>query len=237
MPGPAAILREIHHLRRHVKNLQDEMERGPRLLKAQQNKVAKQEDLLRDTQEAAKKLKVTQHEKEVSLKAKHQEIAKHQKQLNEAKGKKEYDALKVELDNEKKACSNLEDEILNCMAEIEVKTAQVPELEKAVKRAKQEAAQVVDDIQSKRNRLVDDLNATHQKIAAVEAALTGDAKTYYERLVALRNEDALSPVEGRTCLACYTEITAQNHNELRLDQFVLCKSCGRILYLQETSPM
>jgi len=237
MPGPAAILREIHQLRRHIKNLQDEIERGPLLVKSHQNKVVRQEEQLRDAKDSIQKLKVAQLEKESSLKTKHVQIAKHQKQLNEASAKKEYDALRIEIETDKKASAKLEDEILNCMAEIEAKTAQIPELERAVQRAKQEAAQIVDDIQTRRNRLTEELNSTHQKIAEVEANLTGEVKTQYEPLVALRKEDALAAVQGRTCTACYTDITAQNFNDLRLDQFVVCKSCGRILYLQESAAL
>ena len=43
MVSSASILREIHRLRRHAKNLQDEIERLPRLLRAQQVKAARQE--------------------------------------------------------------------------------------------------------------------------------------------------------------------------------------------------
>ena len=39
MPGPGSILREIHRLRRHIKDLEGKIESGPRQLKAQQNKI------------------------------------------------------------------------------------------------------------------------------------------------------------------------------------------------------
>ena len=77
---PAAILREVHRLRRHAKDLQTEIERLPRQLNAQKGKVVRQEDVLKQAQEGIKKLKVSIHEKEVSLKSKHQEIAKREKQ-------------------------------------------------------------------------------------------------------------------------------------------------------------
>ena len=41
----------------------------------------------------------------------------------------------------------------------------------------------------------------------------------------------MSGVQGRTCTACYTEITAQNYNDLLQGNFVICQSCGRMLYL------
>src|SRR5438132_12063699 len=97
MAGPATILRDIHRLRRHARDLRAEIERGPRLLKGQQTKVARQEDVVREAQERLKRLKVTCHDKEVQLKQTLQQISKHEKQLNEATSKKEYDALKSEI--------------------------------------------------------------------------------------------------------------------------------------------
>src|SRR5205807_1925742 len=102
MPGPAAILREIHRLRRHAEDLQKRIEQGPRLLRAQQANVSKQEEALRLAQDEIKKLKVTMHDKEVSLKTKNQNIVKHEKQLNQATSKKEYDALKSEIEHDRK---------------------------------------------------------------------------------------------------------------------------------------
>jgi len=233
MAGPGATLRELHHLRRHARDLQAEIERGPRTLKAQQAKVAKQEELLREGQETLKRLKVGMHEKEVSLKTKLQQIAKHEKQLNEASGKKEYEALQAEITAGQRACQRLEDEILELMADGETRTAQVPELERAVQRAREEAARVVEDVQTRRNELTERLNEVHQKLKEVEASLPADVKAQYDRLLQARGEDALSSVQGRTCTACYTDITAQNYNELVQGQFVLCKTCGRMLYLPE----
>ena len=55
----------------------------------------------------------------------------------------------------------------------------------------------------------------------------------YDRLIASKGEDAMSPVENKNCIACYTGITAQNYHDLVQGKFLLCKSCGRILYLPE----
>jgi predicted nucleic acid-binding Zn-ribbon protein len=235
MPGPAAILRKLHHLRRNASDLRDEINRGPLTLKSHQAKVAKREENVRESQEAVKRLKVTIHEKEGELRAKNQQIEKHQRQLNEAAGKKEYDALKAEIAADKQTVAKLEDEIIDLMTEMETRAAHLPELQQEVDRAKKESAKVVDDIQTRRNQLTDRLNEVHQEIKAAEDSLPADLRPQYDRLVAARGEDALAGVQGRTCLACYTEITAQQNHELGQQQFVLCKSCGRMLYLADSA--
>jgi predicted nucleic acid-binding Zn-ribbon protein len=77
------------------------------------------------------------------------------------------------------------------------------------------------------------LAEAQQQLKEKEEAIPADVCTAYQRIVAAKGPDALAPVQGRTCAACYTEITAQQYNELQQEFFVQCKSCGRILYLPE----
>jgi predicted nucleic acid-binding Zn-ribbon protein len=233
MAGPATILREIHRLRRHAKDLQAEIERGPRLLKAQQAKVTRQEEAVREAHDTLKRLKMASHDKEGLLKATLLQIGKHEKQLNEAGSKKEYDALKLEIAADKKKCQELEDEILGYMGEIEERNAQLPALEKAVQQAKAEYAEFEKNSRGRSVGLTEQLNQALAGIKQVESTLPADVRPQYDRLVAARGEDAMAAVENRTCMACYTEITAQAYNDLMLSQFVLCKSCGRTLYLPD----
>ncbi len=67
----------------------------------------------------------------------------------------------------------------------------------------------------------------------LEATIPANIRVHYERVVAGMGHDALAVVKGRTCTNCYTEITAQQSNELQQEMYMLCKSCGRILYLPE----
>jgi predicted nucleic acid-binding Zn-ribbon protein len=234
MPGPAAILREIHRLRRHARELQDRIAQLPRLLKAQQNKAARDEESLRQAQEHLKHLKVTTHDKEVSLKTARQQIQKYEKQLEEAGSKKEYDSLKAEINSAREKAGRLEDSILETMMETEEQTAKIPELEKAVRQAKEETGRFEADQQARQGRLEEELKQATAQIGQVEATLpAGKVREEYERLMKARGDDALALVENRTCTACYTEITPQQQQELSQEYMVLCKNCGRYLYLAE----
>jgi uncharacterized protein len=233
MAGPATVLREIHRLRKDARNLQDEIERVPRMLKAQQAKIVRQEEALREAQEVLKRAKLTTHEKESELKSAQQLIAKHEKQLSEATSKKEYDALKVEIAADKKKSQVIEDKILESMVAAEDKSAQIPTAEKAVAQAKADYADHEKTSQVRVTELREQLAKVHTAIKEVESSLPPDVLPAYERLLAARGEDAMAAVQNRTCMACYTEITAQAFNDLMLSQFVLCKSCGRVLYLPE----
>jgi predicted nucleic acid-binding Zn-ribbon protein len=234
MPGAAAILREIHRLRRHARDLQDRIELLPRQLKAQEARTAREEQALAEAQDAVKHLKVTTHEKEVSLKTARQQIAKYEKQLDEATGKKEYDSLKAEIAAAQQKVRQLEDEILDTMLETEEQVARLPGREQAVRQAKADLARAEAELQARQGELAAQYRQAMEQVAQVEATLpAGKAREEYDRLVRARGEDALAPIQGRTCAACYTEITGQQFQDLMLGQVVLCKSCGRILYLAE----
>src|SRR5579884_1749971 len=186
MSGPAGLFREIHRLRRFAHELQEQIDRLPRQQKAQQAKVARQEEILRQTQDAVKHLKVEVHSKEGTLKALHGQIAKYQKQLNSAESKKEYDALQHEINDAKAACSRLEEEILDALARSEAKTAQLPELEKAVQQAKEEQARFEAAMQERLASYQAQLAETRQQLQEREAILPADLRAPYERLVAAR---------------------------------------------------
>src|SRR5439155_20097137 len=123
--------------------------------------------------------------------------------------------------------------ILEVMSEIETRAAQVPEYEKAVHKAKEDTARIISDIQTRRNEFTDRLNEALKSIREVEAGLPEDVRALYDRLVAAKGDSAMASVQDRTCSACYTEITAQSQNDLLQERLVLCKNCGRILYLPE----
>ncbi len=236
MAGPtttASTLREVHRLRRHAKELHEEIERGPRILKARQGKITAEETALKAGHDELKRFKVTAHEKETQLKGLQQNIAKHEKQKNEATSKKEYDALGVEIASDKKKCQDIEDEILDALTKIDEQTAKIPALEAAVQKAKQEFAAFEKELQGKADGLKQELGKAKEQIQTVEDTLPGDAgiRGLYNRIIASMKDDALAGVEGRTCTACYTDMTAQNLHDLKQGGFVMCKSCGRALYM------
>jgi predicted nucleic acid-binding Zn-ribbon protein len=229
----ANIFRELHRLRRHAKDLSDQIERGPRVLQAHQVKITRQQEALHEAQEGLKRLKVANHEKETALKEKHHQIAKYEKQRNEATTRKEYDTLQAEISAAKQAGARIEDEILEGMGRVEEQAAQVPLAEKAVQQAREEYAAFERQTQERLARQREQLAGVLEQIKAVEASVPADVRATYERQVHARGEDALSAAENRTCTACYTGITAQQYNDLLAGRLTLCKACGRILYLPE----
>jgi predicted nucleic acid-binding Zn-ribbon protein len=233
MSGLVSTLRELHRLRRHAKDLREQIERTPKLVKAQQAKAARQDELYREAQEELKKLKAHNLERESQLKATHQTIAKKTQSLNETSSTKEYQILQNDLANARKQSQQLEDAILAGIAEIEAKAAQLPEQEKVLQKARQESAEFEQAAEQRKAQFAELLKQAEEQLRQTEALLPADVRALYDRAVAARQEDALAVVKDQICVACYTSITSQNLNDLRSNRLVTCKACGRMLYLPE----
>jgi predicted nucleic acid-binding Zn-ribbon protein len=233
MASTAELMREIHRLRRFARDLQEQIDRAPLQHKAQKSKVTRREEEARDNQETIKKLKVSIHEKEVTLKTTHGQIGKHQKQLNEAGSEKEYDALQTEIAAAREKCGTLEEEILAAMSESDERTAKIPELDRAIQTTREELARDEKDSGARLASLQQQLDETQARLKEAEAAIPTNVRSKFDRIVRGKGVDSFAPLGDGNCAFCRTEITAQQYNELLIGNFVVCKSCERILYLPE----
>lgn len=232
MPGPAVILKELHHLRRLIENLNEQIAEAPRKLSIQEKRLANQENNLTAAKEHLKSLASQIRDKEGSVKQTQVQIKKYEKQFDEAASKKEYDALKSEIAQERDHISKLEDEILAAMTESDEKTAQLPEVEKTTKKARDDFAQFKKDQEELLARYATEKTRAEESLKAAEASLPDDVRPQYQRIVAGKGTDALAGVQGRICAACYTEVTSQMLSELKREMFLQCKNCGRMLYVE-----
>lgn len=225
------LLRELHRLQLKVHELREEVERAPRRLKVAQTKIDNQQKLLAEVHDAVKHLKVGIHEKEVSIKDNLAQIEKHQSQMKAITSKKEYDALRHEIDNERQANRVLEDQILEVMEQIEKKSAEQPLIEKALQTAKDEYKKCEGEITGRQGDLGKQLVEAQAALKAVEAQMNDDLRKTYTRLLGAFGSDALSPIQDRSCAGCNAEATQQQLGDARNGRIVTCKSCGRLLYV------
>lgn len=233
MAGIGDTFREIHRLRKHARDLQQEIDRGPIQLKARRGVAAKAADAGKAAHDDLKKLQVANREKEVSLKSTHTQIAKYEKQQDEVTDKKQYDALKLEIASAKQKAQALEDEILEGMTEAEERAAKLPDQDKAAAKAQDDLKAFEKDQGERLARLAEQLKTTLGQLKAVEANVPENMAAQYQRMVAAFGADSLAAVENHSCAHCRTHITVQQLHEVQTGEFVTCRSCGRGLYLPE----
>jgi predicted nucleic acid-binding Zn-ribbon protein len=227
------ILKELHRLRKHLRDLQAEIDLGPRVMKLQQQKLTAEEQAHKDAHETLKRLKLQLKEDEVSLKATEQRLLKLAADMNMAGSKKEYDAKQSEINQANVKKGEFEDAILSGMTQVEERTAGLPDVEARWTEAQKEFEQYKQDARERLERLVADQKASLAELAEVEKKLPPEIKSPYDRVVKTFGADGLAAVVGRSCQHCRTAITEQQRLNLLGGAFMTCSQCARILYLVE----
>jgi predicted nucleic acid-binding Zn-ribbon protein len=227
------VLREAHRLRRHLRELGEEIDRLPRTLKAHQAKVAKQEQALKEFLDGVKHLKVDLHDKETRLKAAGQQLAKYERQLSDMTTPKEVEARQTEIANTRTLIAGLEEQILAGMGDLDDRTAKAPEHEGLLKKAKADLATFAAESKERQDRLAREKKQAEEELTKIEAQIPDDVRGQYDRLVNAYGADALAAVKGRSCGQCRSAVTSQNLHELLAGKFLCCGTCGRALYLAE----
>jgi predicted nucleic acid-binding Zn-ribbon protein len=229
-----ALLRDIHRLRRHIRELKNEVANLPRVKKAHEAKVAKQEKALKDAQDLLKKLKSTNNDREVSLKSTHQQLQKYEKQLNDMTTPKEVAAKQTEIAAAKTHIGELEEQILVGMTEIDDQTPKIPPLEEALKKAKAEFATFESEFKEREERLQREAKLATEELKKQEPLIPAAHRPQYDAIIKAFDADALAGVKerDRVCGNCLTAITVQAITELMKFHFVTCGNCGRMLYLE-----
>jgi predicted nucleic acid-binding Zn-ribbon protein len=225
------LFKAAHRLRKHLRELQAEIDQGPRVMKAQEQHLAAEEQLQKDAHAAIGRLKLKIREDEVSLKATNTQLAKFEKQLDDAGSTKEYDAKQSEIRMAKEKIAGLEEAILLAMEMVERQTAELPAVEQRWAEAQNEFAQFQLDAQERLDRMIEDQKRTQEELAEVDAQFPAEVKPLYDRLVARYGADGLAGLTGRTCQQCRTSVTEQQRIMIQGGKYFCCPNCGRGLYI------
>jgi predicted nucleic acid-binding Zn-ribbon protein len=158
-------------------------------------------------------------------------IEKKQERLESVKSNKEYQALLKEIDELKAKNSQIEDEILVYLDQIEA-------AEKRIAAKKAEYSQLEKDIRAEKESLALEAEKGKQKIAemqteteTVSKMADPDLLKKFNRIKASRGIGITSVVNA-ICQGCNMNIPAQLYNDLhRWDTLLFCPHCERIIYI------
>ena len=231
MPGPAPLFREIHRLRSLIHEMDEQLARLPRAYRARQEALAKAEASLQAAHDGVKACKVAAAAREKSLREQHALIARHEEQLGTMASKKEYDAKQMEIAFARAECSRLEEEALTAIEEGETIAARIPELEKAVAAAREEVARLDSDMEARVQMWKSERQKAVEKLAEVEPGVPKNLRQTYDKTVESMGHDGFAEVSDRACGCCQCEVTRRDQLSLEAGEFVMCETCGRILYL------
>jgi uncharacterized protein len=234
MSNITASLRELHSLLLKLRDIRDELDRGPRQIKARETLLKKAEDELAVRRAALTQARAAADRKSLDLKSNEAKISGLQAKLNSATTNREFDIIRGQIEADRVANSVLEDEILEVLDNVDRLQAEIGQAENKVQAARIELQKKTDEVRAAQGGLEQRAAALEQKVSEADVFLTGDARLKYNRLVSTYSADALAQVDGKICTSCYTGVTPQQKVLLNSGQIVFC-SCGRLLYLPESS--
>lgn len=226
-------LRECHRLRSHLRDLQAEIDRGPRVLKEHQDELEAERVAHKAHHDAITALKLKQREDEGTLKQTESRLVKLEDQLPGLTVQKEYAAKELEIVHAKEKKGELEDAILTTITELEEKIAAVPSVEEKWKQAQADFAQFQKDAAERLEAMKADTTVCQGDLAKAEAELPTDVKRTYDTIVRGKGPEAFAAAKNRVCQGCRTTMAEQQFADLRRGTFRVCSTCGRMQYPSE----
>lgn len=225
-------LAELHRLHLASQEVQEQIERGPRQLKARQQAILQKQAELEVQKQKHKALRMNADQKSLQLKSNEVKIGDLRVKLNQASSNREFDIIRAQMEADTVANSVLEDEILDSLEKVDAAHLAIKKLEEEVAQAKAEETRVAAQICAAQPGYQSRLAELQSAIANAEGRLPADIVTPYRRLVQAYGPAALAEVDGTACNSCYVNLPAQMVMQVRAGQVMFCKVCGRLLYMR-----
>jgi predicted nucleic acid-binding Zn-ribbon protein len=226
---------EYHHLHGLLQQLDDAektLAHGPRRIAVTEKKTVAAEQACTDQKEQIQLLKKTVDQSSLNLKSREAEVTKLTLRLNEASSNKEYDIIQAQMAAARAADAELEDQILSLLSQVDEANEELQQRMDEVSDLKQKTASITAETRSIEPGLKSDIERLTAEITDADAVIpTGESRTTYRRLRDAMGPAAMALVEGGFCTACNTGATSQDIVRMNMSEFLLCRACGRILYL------
>ena len=230
----ATTLRTLHRILKQLADLNERLDKGPRLIKAREGQVAQLDAALAKANEDLTTGKMASDQKQLQLRTGEQRIIDLNNKLNACKSNREYQALKEQIAADEMANSVLADEILEGMEKVDTLESKVGEAQKSVEQGKQELAKLAEKVAGEKEGLLTDVARLKGELEQAENALPGDFMDDYRRVVKAKGEDAMAEVtDGEYCGGCHQQLLPNQVAQISTGVSITCKVCGRLLYTPE----
>jgi hypothetical protein len=229
------LLRTLHRIHRQRTDLNGQIARGPRQIKAGEALVAKAGTDMQTVKDSLKNANLLSDEKQLQLKSREAQIDQLQTKLNSAASNREFDLLKDQIAADKQANSVLSDEILEAMEAIDGFEIQLNDAVNEFEKQENEQQTRIAEVEVKTTDLQNELERVNAELEQSEKEIPSEMMVEYRRIIKAKGEHALAPVEDESCGGCYQVLTTQYLDRLRLSVLIRCPNCNAFLYLPETT--
>lgn len=230
MTTAARGLRGLHQLHVEYGSVNDQLEAGPRQIRARLAFAEKKQTEIESGRQDVINLRKASDERGLQLKSNEAKILDLQTKLNTAASNKEFEIIKGQIDADAMANSVLEDEILDLLERIDCAQKGVASIEEEHEQALKEHQRASEEIAANEPGLKNQCGQLEQSISDGERHLPAEVVEHYRRLVNAYGAGAMAEVEDGSCSSCFVHLSPQLRVEVATDQIVACNNCGRLLY-------
>ncbi len=170
-------------------------------------------------------------DKEKELQDEGRKAAEKRMKMNQIKNIKEMQAIQREIDQIKQGNTQLEEELISVLEELEAQGSILKEKEQELKTMEEEWQGKRQEVEARLAELDQAVTEASKTRGETASRLNGDLIGRYEMIFARRGGVAVVMASGGICQGCHMNIPPQLWNEIiRSDKLILCPSCTRILY-------
>jgi predicted nucleic acid-binding Zn-ribbon protein len=212
-----------------------------RRVRGQARKLKAVQDTIEAERAGVKKSQIEFDELDVDIKGRSANITRLREHLNTVRTNKDYAAILAKLNNEKADVSRLENRALSMLQVIDAHKQELTQHQQA----ESAEADRLEDLQRQLEQANQSLGGRLEELQSqrAEAAAQIDQKTMtlFDRLSEHYDGEVLAEVEQPNprrdefiCAGCHMALRIEVANTLKSrDEVVTCKSCGRILFMQQ----
>ena len=231
----AGTLRTLHRMHRQLADLADQLAAGPRTVAVRTKQVQAAEAKKAAAADEVKKARLVADQKQLQLKSAEVKIADLEGKRNACKTNREYQTLGDQIAADRMATRVLEDEIIEALERIDTLKPAVPAAEIEIEATKKLLAEADAKVKAETGRLEAEVTRLRGELLTAEKDLAEDVREKYDRVVKQKGADGMTAVDGQTCGGCYQQLTGNMLSDVMLGRIITCRSCGRLLYLPESS--
>lgn len=233
MPISDAMVRRLHEILMRVADIRGQIERGPKQLQLAQSQLQAAKDAVTHCKDSIKQKRMDADRKQLQQREREAKLYEWQGKLNAATNNREYQAVKEQIAADTQANSVLSDEIFEILESLDAAQRTLADLESKWTVVAADTAKAESRIQERMVSLRGDLQRAEEELKVAESAIPPDFIDIYQRLVESRGEEAMAPLDDKSCGGCNTTLPPRSLDQLRLGNPIPCSSCGRYLYRPE----
>ena len=231
MPATGGI-KQLHDLHKRLAWHEKQLEEGPRKIRVREKQVEKKEVEIAALKDQITEVQKSADASNLQYKTNEQKIVEEKVKLNQAASNKEFDIIKGQIASYDNANAELEDQYLELLEQVDAGQQKVAALEEEVSTAKTQVETTKQEIAEEEPKLRSAMSELEGEMSGAIGAIPSKLQEMYRRLVAAYGPEAFAPVENNACSECFVQFTPQENVNLRSGNVLLCRQCGRLIYLE-----